>query len=192
VKQGDTYVAVDTATGAHFKIEGVEQDVNFSDYQVANIVVQNVGIQMDTTGKLTIADHKLPVSYGKILRIGLDAVIIPTLDPSAQNLGDLLAHKVDCQKVGQAIADAIGFGGASTFSSACSGGLQAGAQLVYSKINDIDGSALEFGLTGTAKGVDTNGDKKIDKIQTGAWSGTLSYAGAPSPLAPATFFGTRM
>ena len=192
VKSGNGYMAVDTAIGAHFKLDNLEQDVNFSDYQVADIVVNNVGVQMDTIGKLTIAEHKLPLSYGKVLRIGLDAVIIPAIDPTASNLGDLLAHKVDCQKVGQAIADAIGFGGASTFTSACNGGLQAGAQLVYSKINDIDGSALEFGLTGVAKGVDTNHDSKVDRIQTGAWSGTLSYAGTAAPLSTATFIGNRM
>ena len=55
-----------------------------------------------------------------------------------------------------------------------------------------EGSAMELGLTGAAKAVDKNGDRKFDTIQTGTWSGTCSYAGNPAPLAGATFFGERM
>ena len=152
----------------------------------------NVGMTLDATNKLTIAEHKVPLTYGKILRIGLDGAIIPLIDPTASDLGTLLAHQVDCTAVGQAIADALGFGGASTFATACTAGLGVGAQLIYSKIDSIDGSALEFTVTGTAKVLDKNGDKKFDTIQTGAWTGDLSYAGTPAPLAPATFFGERM
>jgi hypothetical protein len=191
-KAGTDYTAVDTAVGAHFKIDNVETDVAFADYQVPNVVVNNVAVTLDLTGKIGIADHKLPLSYGKILRVGLDAVIIPALDANAHNLGQLLADKVDCAAVGQAIADAIGFGGAGTFSTACSAGLQLGANQIYQRIGDIDASALEFGLSGTAKGVDSNHDSKLDTIQTGAWAGTLSYAGTPAPLAAATFHGSRM
>src|SRR5262249_12820146 len=109
----------------------------------------------------------------------------------ARSLTDLLAHKVDCQAIGNAIGDAIGFG-ASSFRSACTSGLNAGANLVYQKIDAIDATALEFGLNGSARATDTNNDRRIDAIQTGTWSGTLAYGGTPAPLAPATFFGERI
>jgi hypothetical protein len=152
---------------------------------------------LDATGKLTIGEHKLPVSYGKVLRMGLDAVIIPAVDPNATNLGELLADHIDCAAVGQSIYDALvdqfGFGGSpSTWQSACTAGLNYGAQTIYNKISDIDASALEFDLTGTAKAVDTNHDSKADALQTGKWTGTLSYSGTPAPLATATFTGSRM
>src|SRR5262249_50273814 len=144
-KAGEAYTSVNTVLGAHFKIDTVETDVAFADYQVPNVIANNVGVTMDVYGKLTIADHKLPISYGKVLRIGLDAVIIPMIDSNAANLDQLLADKIDCQAVGQGIADALGFGTASAFASACTSGLHVGAQTIYSKITDIDASVLEFG-----------------------------------------------
>jgi hypothetical protein len=63
---------------------------------------------------------------------------------------------------------------------------------VYSKIDGIDGSALKFALSGSARAQDKNNDRKIDAIQTGTWAGTLSYGSTPTPLVPATFFGERL
>lgn len=196
-KSADGYLATHTALGAHFKIDNIESDHNFADYGVANIVVQNVGVSLDNTGNLGIADHKLNITFGSVLRVGLDGAIIPMIDPTAANLGQLLQHKVDCAGVGAAVRDAIasviGYGGsASTYEAACNQGLVAGANLIYSKIADIDSSALEFGLTGAAKALDKNGDKAVDSIATGAWTGNLSYAGTPAPLAGATFYAERM
>jgi hypothetical protein len=196
-KAGADYMSTHTAIGAHFKIDNQDIDLAFADYQVANVVVQNVGVQLDNTGKLTIAEHKMPLSYGKILRIGLDAAIIPMVDANAHNLGQLLADKIDCATVGQYINDAIvnqfGFGpGASVMQGACNAGLQFGANAIYTKIAAIDSSALEFDVNGTAKVLDSNADKKVDTIQTGKWAGMLSYSGTPTPLAPATFTGSRM
>jgi hypothetical protein len=195
---GSTYTAVHTVTGAHFKLGDQESDYNFATYNVPNVVVNNVAVTMDATGQLTIAAHNLPLTYGKLLRLGLDAAIIPQIDASAHNLNQLLAHQINCQAVGAAIASAIAdftglnIGSASTFASACTAGITAGANFVYSKINAIDGTALQFGLNGTARGFDKNNDRNIDTIATGTWAGTLSYGTAPSPLAPSTFFGERM
>ena len=196
-KTADGYAAKHSAVGVHFKIDNVESDHNFADYQVPNIVVENVGITLDTTGNLGIADHKLGISLGKVLRVGLDGAIIPMIDPSASNLTELLQNTVDCQQIGIAIRDAIasviGYGGsASTYQTACTQGLAAGAQFLYSKIDAIDASALEFQLTGAARALDKTGDKLADQIQTGTWTGNLSYGGTPAPLAGATFYGERM
>lgn len=189
---GSTYMSVHTVNGAHFKIDSMEQDFAFSAFGVDNVVVPQVAVTLDAAGKLNIASHKVPLSFGKVLRIGLDGMIIPALDATATNLNQLLEAKVSCAAVGQAIANAIGFGGASAFEAGCHVGLTAGANLIYAKITGIDTTALEFGLAGTVRAVDSNADGKADKLQTGAWTGTLSYASTPSPLAPATFFGTRM
>lgn len=184
--------SVHTVTGAHLKIDTNEQDLMFSAYGMDNVVVNGVGITADaSTGKVQIAEHKLPLAYGKILHIGLDAMIIPALSAGASDLNSLFENLVDCDAVGQAIDDYIGFGGASTYASACHLGLTAGANLIYSKINAIDATALTFDIAGTVRAVDSNSDGKADKLQTGAWSGMLSYGSTPSPLAPATFYGQR-
>ncbi|HEX2690154.1 MAG TPA: hypothetical protein VHN14_26245 [Kofleriaceae bacterium] len=197
-RSGTDYLAVHTITGAHVTLGNQDIDYAFATYRVSDVVVNNVAVTMDATGQLTIAAHTLPVAYGQLLRLGLDAAIIPLIDPAAHNLNDLFAHEINCLGVGTAIANAIkdftGFsiGSTSVFAAACTAGLHAGANFVYSKIDAIDGTALQFGLNGSAKGLDKNNDRTIDSILTGTWTGTLSYGATPTPLAPSTFFGERM
>jgi hypothetical protein len=185
-------IATHTVVGVHFKVDNVELDYMFADYMIKNTKVDNIMVTLDKTGKLTIADHKVPFGYGAVLRLAMDQVIIPLVDPTATDLSELLHNAVNCQAVGQYVYEAIGLGSPSTFESACNSGLTAGAHAIYSQVDKIDQAALEFGLVGTAKGIDKNKDGKMDVIQTGVWAGTLTYAGAPAPLAKATFLGQRL
>ena len=194
---GTSYMSTVSAIGVKFKIDNIETDVQFADHAMAAVSAANVGVSLDAYGKLDIAEHKLPLAFGKVLHLGLDEVIIPAINPTATNLQTLLADLVNCQAVGQAIndalIDAVGIGGgAGTWQTACNAGLVLGAQTVYTKIDGIDANALEFGLVGVAKAVDSNNDSKVDKIQTGKWTGTLSYGSTPAPLSTATFIGSRM
>jgi hypothetical protein len=187
---GTTYTGVHTVTGVHFKLGNQEGDYAFANYHLANVVVNDVAITMDPTGQLTIAAHSLPLAYGKLLRLGLDAVIIPALDSTAHNLNELFAHLIDCQKVADFITDKIIFGNA-LIKSACDLGIDAGANFVYSKIESIDSTALAFGLSGTARAQDKDNDRKIDVIQTGSWSGTMTYGATPVAMSPSAFYGER-
>jgi hypothetical protein len=191
------YSAVRTSFGAHFKIDTQTFDLAFADYNVQNVVVNGIGIQLDATGKLSVGDHVLPLPYGGIIHIGLDAAVIPMVDANAHNLNELLANHIDCLAVGTYINNALvenfGFGpGASAMQSACTAGLNAGANAIYAKLNTLNSTAMEFDLNGTAKTADANHDYKVDALQTGKWEGSMKYAGTPAPLAPATFTGTRM
>lgn len=186
------YLATHTVTGLHYELGNQKGDLLFASYQLPDVVVSSVAVTMDATGQLTIAAHDVPLGYGKLLKLGLDAAIIPLIDPSAHDLDSLLAHQIDCNAVGKAIADFIHFSSAAgSLASACSDGLGFGANLVYSKIAAIDSSALKFSINGSARGVDRNNDRTIDQIQTGTWAGTLAYGATPTPLVPATFFGER-
>jgi hypothetical protein len=181
-----------TMTGVHFKIDTTELDFSFADYNMTNTVVSGITTSVDSLGTLTISAHQMPISYGKMLRLALDQMIIPMIDPSASDLNDLFTNAVDCASIGEDVYDYLGILSASTFQSACTAGLSAASGFIYSEISKIDGSALQFGINGTAKGLDTNADGKMDKILTGKWGGTLSYAGTPAPLSTATFFGASM
>lgn len=184
--------ATKVVQGLQFNVDQLELQFMFKDYMMADVSVPDVAVMLDKTGRLTIGDHKVGLSYGKVLRIALDEMVIPLIDPTAVTVADVLKHVVNCQAVGAYVYEAIGIGSASTFQSACTAGLQAGGQAVYTLINKIDDNALEFGLNGIAKGIDKNHDGKMDSIQTGAWTGTLAYGGNPAPLARGTFIGTRM
>jgi hypothetical protein len=184
--------AVHTVSGVHFIVDQEELDFLFKDYGLKDVAVSNIMTTLDATGKLTIDAHKVPLSYGALLRLGVDNVIIPMVDPSATTLGDVLHDWVDCAAVGQYVYDAIGLGSPSTFESACTSGLTAAGSEVYHLIDGIDASALEFDESGIAKAVDKNGNHDADELQTGKWSGNLVYSGAPAPLATATFTGSKM
>jgi len=189
---GTAFASKHTVNAVNFKLDSVDHIFALADYGMGAVSVPNVELTYDTTGKLTIGAHEIPLAYGSMLRIGLDELIIPALDPLANGLSDLLHDNVDCNAVGQAIYDAIGFGSVGTYASACDSGLTAGANLIYSKINSLDSTALKFGITGNARATDTNGDKKIDEITHGAWTGTLEIGGIQAPLSNSTFAGARM
>ena len=183
--------ATKTVNGLHFKIDGVEMDFAFADNNVTDTKVENLQVTLETSGKLSISEHKVPLKYGQVLRIALDQAVIPLIDPSAQNLGDILHGAVNCEKVGQFVYDALDFGSPSTFENACNSGLTLAANALYNKLDSIDSSALEFGLTGVSRGVDRNRDGSMDEIVAGTYTGTLSWAGTPVTLGPAKFFGAR-
>ncbi len=184
--------ATKTVQGLHFKVDNIDLDYNFKDYNMQDIKVDGLQVSLEPSGKLGISKHTVGLKYGSVLRLALDQAIIPLIDPSAQNLGDLLKNLVNCQAVGTYVYQAIGIGSASTFESACTAGLAAAGPALYAQLNNIDGSALQFELTGTARGIDKNKDGKMDDIATGTWAGELKYAGSPAPLSTAKFFGTKM
>jgi hypothetical protein len=186
-----SYTAVHTVVGVHIKLDNQDKEITLATYRVPNVVVGNVAVTMDPSGQLTIAPHQVPLAYGQLLRLGLDAAIIPLIDANSHSLNDLLAHEINCQSVARAIVDQFGIGSVSALASACTAGLTAGANYLYSRIDAIDGTALQFSINGTARAVDKNNDRRIDAIQTGAWAGTLAYGSTPTPLLPATFFGER-
>ena len=149
-KSGAEYSAVDTAVGVNFNVGGSPYDLQFSDYQVSNVVVNGVSVSVDQTAKVTIAQHTLPLSYGKILQLAIDNVIIPLVDPNAANLGDLLNDLIDCNGVGNELANDLGFFDSSTYAEACTAGLTYGANYIYGLLGKVDASALSFEETGAA------------------------------------------
>jgi hypothetical protein len=184
--------AVKTVKGLRFEIDGVEQEFAFADYGIAETRVDGLQVSLAKTGLISISEHKVPMKYGQVMKLALDQALIPMIDPASANLGQLFKHAVNCTAVGKFVYEKIGIGSASTFESACNTGLAAGANALYNLMNNIDGAALEFALAGEARGIDRNRDGKMDEIVTGTWSGGMSYAGTPAPLAEAKFFGARM
>jgi len=188
-----TGAATKIVTGVHFEIDNVPMDFLLKDYGIADIKVEGLQVDLEQTGKLTIREHTVPVSYGALLKLTLDKAIVPMIDPSAQNVGDILKKAVDCQKVGQYVYEALDFGSASTYQSACTAGLTAASTALYNQLKNMDSTALSMGILGVARAVDKNRDGKMDEMQTGTWTGNLGYAGTPVALPMgAKFFGTKM
>ena len=186
------YAATKTVQGLHFNVDSVDIDLRFADYAIADVKVEGLSVALETTGKLNVSQHKVPLKFGAIMKLAMNEVIIPFIDPSVTDLEGLLKKAVNCQAVGQYVFEAIDLGSPSTFESACNSGLHAASTAFYRALDNIDTAALEFDLLGTARGVDKNHDGKMDDIQTGVWTGQLGYAGTPAPLSTAKFFGTKM
>lgn len=189
---GKDGTATHTVSGVHFDIDQIPVDFAFADEGQPDVVVQGIAVTLDGTHTIKIAKHAVPLSYGQVLRLALDKAIIPAIDPAAVDLSALLHGLVDCHAVGRDVYEALGVGSTSGFESACISGLTAGANAIYAEIDSVDGTALELSIAGTAKAVDTNADATLDKLQTGMWTGELSYGGTSVPLGKATFYGERL
>jgi hypothetical protein len=187
-----SHVGKITVDGVAFTIAGTTTKHLFADHNINNVEATGVYISLDTESRFRIAQHTLPLPYGKIARLALDAAVIPAIDPSATSLQQLLSNAVNCQGVGQSVSDALGFGSASFWASACNGGLGLVANEVYGQILDMD-AVLGLNIQGVARASDTDSDYKIDKLSLGDWDGTMTYSGTDATLAdPATFTGSRM
>lgn len=182
--------AVHTITGLHVTIDRAAFDIPFAEVGQPTVTTPTT-VGLDDARTVTIAGHTIALSYGQLVTLALDKAIIPMLDTSAVDLADLFTHLVDCHAVGDAVYDALELGSPSTFEAACSDGLVAGADLIYATINSVDTAALQLTVAGTAKAIDVDEDGDIDRIVTGAWTGSVSYAGSPVQLPPASFYGER-
>ncbi|MDX2089359.1 MAG: hypothetical protein SFX73_16010 [Kofleriaceae bacterium] len=180
-----------TVTGLHFVVDNVDIDLPFADFNIEPIKVENIMVTLNDRGRLDFAQHVVPMKYGQVMKLALDYAIIPMIDPAASGLEDILKSVVNCQAVGQYVFEKINVGSASTFESACNTGLTLAANTLYNQLNNIDTAALEFNLTGQARGIDRNNDSKMDEIQTGVWTGDLKYSGSPAPLSMAKFHGSK-
>ena len=188
-----TFIARSTADGVRFDIDGTLEDFQFVDHDIDNVVVNDILITLDKgQSRMHIGQHDLPLPWGKIVRLGLDAAVIPAIDPTATSLTDLLDNVVNCNAVGASVQDAIGFGGAALWASACLGGLGLAADLVYDQIADTD-STLGMNLVGVSRYTDTNNDFKIDELKFGNWTGSMKMNMIDATLAqPAAYVGKRM
>jgi hypothetical protein len=188
-----TFLGTSTADGVTFDIDGTKKDFLFVDHNIDNVIVPDILVTLDKTqAKMNIGAHDLPLPWGKIVRLGMDAAIIPAIDSTATSLTDLLDNVVNCQAVGAAIDDAIGFGGAAFWGSACLGGLGLAADKIYDQLAETD-STLGMNLTGVSRYQDNNADWKIDELKFGNWTGSMDMQGENAALAqPAAYVGKRM
>jgi hypothetical protein len=187
-----TFIGQITADGVRFKIAGATTDLLFAQHDIDDVVVPDILITLSMQSKLGIGEHTLSLPYGKIVRLGLDAAVIPMIDPTATSLAGLLDNVVDCSAVGQQVSNALGFGAPALFAGACLAGLDAAADAVYEQIAASD-TKLDFHLVGSARGIDLDNDFKLDELSSGTWTGSMHYSGTPAPLGmPASFVGKRM
>ena len=181
-----------TADGVRFLVDTSTVDVLFADHDIDDVIAEGIYVRFENESLVTIDDHTMALPYGKLARLALDAAVIPAIDPTATSLAGLLDNVVDCQGIGASVATALGFGSPALYAGACLEGLDQAADLVYDQLVAAD-AQLDLHVTGTARASDTDGDFRVDKLSSGKWMGTMTYATTDAPLAqPATFVGARL
>jgi hypothetical protein len=146
---------------------------------------------IDGEGTVAIATHKLALPYGRMLRLGLDRAVIPPIDLGAGNLAEALRDLVDCHQLGITVAAHAPIGSAGMYETACTIAMIKLASDVDERLSAIDAAPFELYVSGTATGVDRDGDGTMDEIRNGVWAGTTIYAGAKGPIGAATFTGVK-
>jgi hypothetical protein len=179
-----------TTTRALVGLQLANTPVNFAAGGAADsLAIAHAAI--DSTGTLAIATHRLPIPYGELLRLGLDRAVIPPIDLDAGDLSQALRDLVDCHQLGLTFAAHASVGSASFYETACGAGMTALASEIYDRLAAIDASPFELDVSGTAIGVDKDGDGTMDAIVNGNWAGSTSYAGTKGPIGLATFTGVK-
>ena len=186
------YSANHTVTGVILKQNGLNFNFGAADLQLGAASVWNVPVSLEGDYKVVIGDHTLPFDYGKILLFALNNVVIPSIDPFARSVNDLLANKVDCQSFTGELSYDTG-APAGLLELGCRKALGAVAQKVQERILAAFGAPTTMTIHGDARPVDTNGDRVVDVLQTGLWEGRLQFGAQSSALAKPDqrFFGQR-
>jgi hypothetical protein len=134
--------------------------------------------------RLQIGAHAVRVPYGVLLRAGLDRVVVPGIVPGARDLASALTMLVDCDRLGELIANRVLVGSPSLYTGACIVALTRIAASIY---DELPGAAhlADLSIAGEARAVDLDGDGPMDVIEDGTWTGMLSGV----PLASSRFAG---
>lgn len=197
VRGGDADVgltAVHTVSGYHFSIDGTEYTYDLASLGSDVVVVGGVGFSVSGS-TATVAQHGMPLRYGGFLALVLDEVIIPMVAPGTYGLEELLQDQIDCYAIGLRIYQEINFMSADFYAGLCETGIEVGANYVMDRLISIDQSAqVVLQISGQARAMDGDGDRRIDRLTGGAWSGVIDYAGNQGPLADGAnvFTGDRM
>lgn len=184
------FASAHTMTHVVFTVDGNTSRFPFADMGMTNLAAPNVGYQQ-TDDRTDIANHQFPISYGSVLMVALNDVIIPLVDPSATDLETFFNNLINCDGVGASISGYIGFGSPQLYAGACRLGLGYASDYVEGRILSLNSSAMILGISGNARPMDTNGDRKIDVLQNGTWTGSMTYANQPVTLGASTFRGDR-
>ncbi len=188
-----TYVAKHTVTGVSWKINDVVTKYTLAELNMDPVVADNIPVALITPNDLQIADHTLGLNYGAMAVFAINNLLIPALDPFANDLTEALSDLIDCYSIGQQVASYVGVGDASLYESACDSAIAAGAAVIEGKISDLGGTGSSFEIHGDSRPVDTDGDSLVDQLADGEWEGTLHLGPASSVLAKPDqqFIGTR-
>ena len=154
--------------------------------------------------RLELQPHTVTVPYAPLLLKAFESIVVPRLDPTAGSLADLLSGYVDCT----GIALFVGYDTGLFFDVPVLGDVSDTVVDIAEQVCEIGiGTAADFALryvrhlpegvaltiAGDARGLDTDDDKKVDRLHNGTWTGTIERSGlGQGTLENSRFAGTRL
>ena len=192
-----SYAATHTVKGIFFFTDAgggtrKRQDVDLADAHIDYVVASNIPVTRTGDTSITIGDHSLQMSYGKLLVYSVRNVVLRLIDPGASTMTDFLQDTVDCDTLGQKIYDEVKSGSAGIYGSACKTALAIVGNVIEGKLGAVGGTATGFHIHGTVQIKDTDNDRKVDKLQGGQWQGSLDIGTDTASLGQPSFLGSRM
>lgn len=181
--------ATRTITALRFSVGSQATVVRLSDSGLADLAA-TAHVTLDATGHVAIAAHSHALPYGAILRLGLARAVIPSVEPTAQDLAQVLAALVDCARLGGLIAERVGLGPPGLYEAACRTAMTAVASEVDARIAAIDLAPMTVHVSGQAQGIDLDDDGVMDELRAGSWTGALDAVGTSSALRAGSFSAT--
>jgi len=158
-----------------FTIDGVSHEYTLDELEHGESKAEGIELRLRGQTQLSIATHELPVAYGRLLVFILDHAIIPSIAPSATNLGELLVELVDCAAVGQRLSDEIGVGPPLVYELACKAGLAVAGAAIEDQLSRLD-ATTRLVIGGDARPEDLTSDDTVDRLAAGEWEGELRFS----------------
>jgi hypothetical protein len=187
----NTLLGKHTINGFFFKINGKQIDKLLAELGMDTIVVDKVPITLVSQSQISIGDHNWGMNYGGVVVMAVNSVLIPALDPTAENLADFLTDEIPCDSFGDYMETNVGL--TSTFwTSLCNTALKFGGIYLEGKLADIGGGAATFTIHGTVRPI-PDSNNKVMSLVGGQWEGQIMYGTTPAALTKGmqTFTGTR-
>lgn len=161
-----------------------------NDVHVQGTTAQNVLITVVDEHELQIEQHEFRVGLGTLVLFALNNMVLPRFDGSPESISDLLTNVVDCESVGDWLAETVDMGSSSTWEDICGFGLAAASLYAEQQLLTLNDGYDTLTLEGTAEIKDPNGDLGFDRIDEGVWTSTWSGSSG-SVQFPGTFEGNR-
>jgi hypothetical protein len=170
------------------RVSGVE--LLFRDHAVPDGTPGEATIALDALDRATIGSHRVAVPYGRTLRLMIERGIVPSIDPAATSVFELLRDSVDCPALGATLASALSLDDGGLFGAACTSGLVDVARAFDARLDAVADVPLAFDLQGSATALVVG--RETSAFEAGAWTGAVGEIGMEAPLGAATFAGMRM
>ncbi|MBW2277218.1 MAG: hypothetical protein JRF63_06980 [Deltaproteobacteria bacterium] len=161
-----------TLNGWIFWLDGEPLTYTEAELELTLGVTEELEVAVEKRRGIRLDRHAFEIPYGDALWFGINRVMAPSVDPYATSLASMMTRSVDCGAVGSALADRVGTGGTTIYELACSAALLARADDIQYGLSDRDATLI---ITGDADMIDTDGDRVVERLEDGNWTGLLVF-----------------